>query len=574
VVGEAFTAVWTGQPLSTEIKSQGPTLLHQGEGEMNDGAIAMPSGSLAVSQTLSMSRNSLRGNREILEVSSEPVPTWPGDEGQIPINHHERFQEVGRECSTVDPSKAYRPRHGEERLETSGNPDQKAMAETLSSENMSSSLERVRQAAIRDKTLKFTNLLHHVDICALTNAYQELNRTACPGIDGVTWAEYGEQLEMRLADLCRRIHTGSYKALPSKRAWIPKADGSNRPLGIASLEDKIVQEAVKTVLEAIYETEFAGFSYGFRPGRCPEKALDAVWVGIVQRKVNWIVDADIKGFFDTIDHQWLMKFLEYRVADPRILRLIANWLRAGVSEARTWMTTKVGTPQGSVISPFLANVYLHYVLDLWVKWWRNQSGVGDVIVVRYADDFVLGFQREGDAKQFLHDLQKRLALFSLTLHPEKTRLIEFGRFATANRAKCGLGVPETFNFLGFTHRCGETHKNRRFTVIRNTMAKRLGAAVLKTGQKLKEMRSLPIAEQGRWLGSVVRGWFQYHAIPGNSFAICNFRNRIIEAWRRALRRRSQRAKIGTTWSVMTALADQFLPRAIILKGYPNERLCV
>ena len=574
VVGEAFTAARAGQPLSTEIKSQGPTLLHQGEGGMNEGVIAKSSGSLAVSKTLCMLGSSLRGNREILEVSGGTIPTWPGDEGYIPNDHHERLQEVGRECSTVDPPKADWPRQGEGRLETSGNSDQKAMTETQSSDFMLSSLERVRQAAIRDKSLKFNNLLHFVDLAALTDAYGSLKRSAAPGVDGVTWAEYGEQLEGRLTDLCRRVHAGGYDALPSKRAWIPKADGTKRPLGIACLEDKIVQQAVKWVLEAIFEQDFAGFSYGFRPGRNQEKALDALWVGIVQRKVNWIVDADIKGFFDTINHRWLMKFLEHRISDPRILRLIAKWLRAGVSENGTWAKTEVGTPQGSVISPFLANVYLHFVLDLWVKWWRNHPGIGDVIFVRYADDFVVGFQREGEAERFLHDLQDRLAKFGLTLHPEKTRMIEFGRFAKVNRERLGMGVPETFNFLGFTHCCGNTFENNRFTVIRNTMAKRLGASVQKIGQVLKEIRSKTISEQGKWLGSVVRGWFQYHAIPGNSYAINNFRSRIIHAWRRALRRRSQRAKSGTTWKVMKALADQFLPKAIILHGYPNERLCV
>lgn len=574
VADEAFTAAWTGQPLSTEIKSQGPTLLHQGEGEKNDGANAMPSGSLAVSETLRMSRNFLRGNREIQEVLDGEYPIWPGVEGHNPNEHHERFLEVGQECSTVDPSKTDQSRKGEGRLETSGNLYQGAMPETQCSDPMQLGLERVRQAAKKDKEMRFNNLLHHVNIHSLRSAYLHLSRSAVPGIDEVTWIEYGENLEVRLAHLCDRVHKGSYRAQASKRTWIPKSDGTKRPLGIACLEDKIVQQAVSVIMQAIYEVDFVKFSYGFRPGRSPENALDAVWVGIVQRKVNWILDADIKGFFDTIDHQWLMKFLGHRIADPRILGLIDNWLRAGVSEKGLWSSTSVGTPQGSVISPLLANIYLHYVLDLWVNWWRGKKERGEVIIVRFADDFVLGFQYENEANQFLHELRNRLEKFRLMLHPDKTRLIEFGRFAHRNRVKLGKGAPETFNFLGFTHRCDVSFSKGRFTVIRKTIAKRLGTVIQRIGEKLKMKRSLPIAEQGKWLGSVVRGWLNYHAIPGNSYSITSFMDRVTYAWRRALRRRSQRAAIGTQWKVMTALVDQYLPRAIIKKGYPNERLLV
>ena len=448
------------------------------------------------------------------------------------------------------------------------------MTETQDSELMVSGLERIRQAAKRDKGMRFTNLLHHVTVGALEDAYRSLKRSASPGIDGVTWEEYGEDVVVRLIDLHDRVHGGRYRAQPSKRAWIPKADGTKRPLGIAALEDKIVQLAVSRVLQAIYETDFAGFSYGFRPGRGQHDALDAVWVGITQRKVSWIVDADIKGFFDTLNHEWLMKFLEHRVADPRLLRMLRQWLRAGVSESGAWSATTVGTPQGAVISPLLANVYLHYVLDLWIKWWRNQGEVGDVIVVRYADDFVVGFQREADAKRFLHDLRERLAKCALTLHPEKTRLIEFGRFAMSNRQERRAGKPETFNFLGFTHRCAKRRSDGSFTVIRTTMAKRLGATVQRIGQALKANRALPLVEQGKWLGAVVRGWLNYHAVPGNSPAIHQFRNRIVDAWRRALSRRSQTARTGTTWIIMRKLAERFLPPASILHPYPNERLRV
>ena len=462
----------------------------------------------------------------------------------------------------------------EGRSETGGNPEWPTMAEAPNSGTMMSGLERIREAAKRDKELRFTSLLHHVTEGMLADAYRSLKKDAAAGVDGVTWLEYGEDLSARLTALHGRVHSGRYRALPSKRAWIPKADGRLRPLGIAALEDKIVQLALVWVLQAIYEVDFCGFSYGFRPGRGQHNALDAVWMGTMTHKVNWVVDADIRSFFDTIDHGWLMKLVEHRVADPRVLRLLRKWLRAGVSEDGEWSKTTVGTPQGAVISPLLANVFLHYVLDLWVKWWRNRSGIGDVIVIRYADDFVVGFQTKDSAERFLHDLRKRLAKFSLELHPDKTRLIEFGRYADANRTKRGQGKPETFNFLGFTHRCAKRLKDGGFTVIRSTIAKRLGATVKRIGQTLMQNRATPIAEQGKWLGSVVRGWLNYHAVPGNSYAILSFRDRIVEGWRRALRRRSQTAAIGTTWTIMRRLAQRFLPRATIIHPYPNQRLIV
>ena len=448
------------------------------------------------------------------------------------------------------------------------------MPETQDSDCMMSGLERIRQAARRDGKMRFTSLLHHVTVGMLEDAYRSLKRTASAGVDGVTWAEYGEALASRLTDLYGRVQGGRYRALPSKRAWIPKADGTKRPLGIAALEDKIVQLAVSWVLQAIFEEDFVGFSYGFRPGRSQHHALDAVWMGITQRKVNWIVDADIRGFFDAIDHGWMMKFLEHRIADPRILRLLRQWLRAGVSEDGTWTPSTVGTPQGAVISPLLANIYLHHVLDLWMKWWRSRDGVGETIIIRYADDFVVGFQHKTDAERFLHDLRERLERFALEFHPDKTRLIEFGRFAKSNRAKRDEGKPETFNFLGFTHRCAERRSDGSFTVVRTTMVKRLGASVQRIGQGLMQNRMLPIADQGRWVGSVVRGWLNYHAVPGNSMAINKFRDRVIEAWRRALRRRSQMAVRGTTWQVMRNLAERFIPEARIIHPYPNQRLSV
>lgn len=527
-----------------------------------------------MSETLSMPRSFTRGNREIPDVSGGAIPSGRVMQGQprtITMNTSRKSDEG------VVPTNRRRPSGrgmGEGRPEASGNPNWPTMSEAQDSDLMSSGLERIRQAARRDKGMRFTSLLHHVSIGALEDAYRSLQRAASPGVDGVTWADYGENLAARLADLHERVHAGRYHAQPSKRSWIPKADGTKRPLGIAAVEDKIVQLAVSRVLQVVFEADFAGFSYGFRPGRNQHQALDAVWVGITQRKVSWIVDADIKSFFDAIDHEWLLKFVAHRIADPRILRLLRKWLRAGVSDDGEWSQTMVGTPQGAVISPLLANVYLHYVLDTWVKWWRSQGDTGETIIVRYADDFVVGFQRKADAERFLHDLRDRLATFALTLHPDKTRLIEFGRFAASNRDERGEEKPETFNFLGFTHRCAKRRSDGCFTVIRTSMTKRLGATVQRIGQALKKNRALPIVQQGRWLASVIRGWLNYHAVPGNSRAIHQFKARIVDAWRRSLSRRSQTARTGTTWIIMRRLAERFLPHVTITHPYPNERLCV
>ena len=521
-----------------------------------------------------MSRSFTRGNREIPDMREGAIPSRRVVQGQPRTT---AMNVSGKSDEGVVPSNRRRPagrgvREG--RPETEVNPNWPTIAETQDSGLMMSGLERVRQAARRDKKVRFTSLLHHLTVGMLEDAYRSMKRTASPGMDGVTWADYGENLAVRLADLCDRVHSGRYRALPSKRAWIPKSDGTKRPLGIAALEDKIVQLAVNWIMQAIFEEDFAGFSYGFRPGRSQHHALDAVVVGIERRKVNWIVDADIKGFFDSIDHEWTMKFIEHRIADPRLLRMLRKWLRAGVSDQGEWSPTTVGTPQGAVISPLLANIYLHQVLDMWMKWWRSQGNTGETIIVRYADDFIVGFQYKADAERFLHDLRERLAKFKLMLHPDKTRLIEFGRFAASNREERGEEKPETFNFLGFTHRCAKRRSDESFTVIRTSMTKRLGATVQRVGQALKENRALPIVQQGRWLASVVRGWLNYHAIPGNSQAIHKFKERIIDAWRRALSRRSQTARTGTTWVIMRRLADQYLPPVKILHPYPNERLCV
>ena len=413
--------------------------------------------------------------------------------------------------------------------------------------------------------------MHHVTVDLLRASYFALKRNAAPGVDGVTWADYGQDLEARLADLHDRVQSGRYRAQPSKRAWIPKPDGRQRPLGIASLEDKIVQQAMVEVLNAIYETDFLGFSYGFRPGRGPHHALDAVWVGIMRRKVNRVLDLDIRSFFDSVRHSDLLKLLEVRIADRRVLRLIAKWLRAGVSEDGEWSKTEVGTPQGAVISPLLANVYLHYVFDAWVQRWRSRRAGGDVIVVRYADDVVMGFQHKAQAERFLKELQTRMASYGLELHQGKTRLVEFGRFAMANRAARGEGKPETFEFLGFTHICAKQRSDGGFTVLRKTIGRRLRQKAKEVRDILMRDRHKPVPEMGRWLRSVVRGFLNYHGVPGNRRAIRAFRTMVNRAWMRALRRRSQKGH-GLNWERMRRLIATWIPPARILHPYPNQRL--
>jgi group II intron reverse transcriptase/maturase len=432
--------------------------------------------------------------------------------------------------------------------------------------------DRIREAAKRDKNLRFTSLMHHITVDLLRDSFNALKRDVAPGVDNVTWRQYGEELETHLPDLHERVQSGRYRAKPSKRTWIPKSDGRQRPIGIAALEDKVVQQAVVRVLNQIFEEDFLGFSYGFRPGRNQHNALDALWVGITQRKVNWVLDADIRSFYDTIDHGWLVKFVEHRIADPRLVRLIRKWLRAGVSEDGKWSKTEVGTPQGSVISPVLSNIYLHYVLDLWVSNWRK-SAQGDVIIVRYADDWVMGFQYRKEAERFLHELQGRMAKFGLEPHPEKTRLIEFGRFAAANRSKRGEGKPETFDFLGFTHICARTRKDKRFTIRRKTIAKRLRAKVKEVKKEILRRRHEPVPELGKWLRSVVQGHLNYYAVPGNKQSTDAFRSEVMRGWLHALRRRSQKAR-NLTWERFKRLVRTWLPTSRVKHPYPNQRLCV
>lgn len=434
--------------------------------------------------------------------------------------------------------------------------------------SVSSELDRVRQVALKDKDVRFTALLHHMTVDRLRAAYRAISPKAAPGVDGVTWADYGQDLESNLSDLHARLHRGAFRAKPSRRVFIPKADGRLRPLGIASLEDKIVQRALVEVLNAVYETDFLGFSYGFRPGRSPHDALDALATGIERRKVSWVLDADIRGFYDTIDHEWLLKFIEHRIADKRVLRLIKKWLAAGVIEKGSWAEFEDGVPQGASVSPLLANVYLHYVFDLWAHQWRARHARGEVTIGRFADDAVVGFQYRDDAERFWADLRARLAEFSLELNAEKTRLIEFGRFAASTRKERGLGKPETFTFLGFTHICAKDRKGR-FKLQRITDSKRLRAKLSEINIKLKRGRHRPIPEQGRWLASVLRGHCNYYAVPDNGKAISTFRYQIVRYWLKALRRRSQRSKM--TWARMHRLETRWLPTVRVLHPWPNAR---
>ena len=572
--GEALTGVHAGQVLSSEITNAWtPTSSRCGEGNTSgDDNRESPDGP-AESKTLSTCGNSLHGNREVPAspatrdgVTGRPEKATSRTSGMYEAGKSDRCVVPEKPANKGDESPA---ESVEGRRWVKGNSDQTTMPRAQDRSSMPSGLERVREAARRDKRARFTTLLHHVTTELLRTSFHELKPDAASGVDGMTWGEYEVTLDERLKDLHDRIHRGSYRARPTRRTYIPKSDGGQRALGIAALEDKIVQKAVATVLNCIYEVDFLGFSYGFRPGRGAQQALDAIWVGIAHRKVNWVLDADIRGFFDTINHEWLLKFIEHRIGDRRIIRLIAKWLRAGVMEDGRWSETEVGVPQGAGISPLLANTYLHYVFDLWVEQWRNQQARGDVIVVRYADDFVLGFQHHQDATRFLHELREQLATFGLALHPDKTRLIEFGRFAEENRRRRRQGKPETFNFLGFTHYCGKTRTNGKFTIWRKTIGKRMRAKLKAIGETLKRRRHDAFHEVAEWLAQVMRGYFNYFAVPGNSQALDVFRTQVKRLWLQALRRRSQRDR--STWDTFGRLADSILPPVRIQQPYPSER---
>ena len=448
------------------------------------------------------------------------------------------------------------------------NANQSHTSSTQSETNVPQRLEGVRKAARENKEIKFTALLHHMTVDLLRESFFALKRKAAPGVDGVTWQDYEAGLEDRLVDLHGRVHRGAYRAQPSRRVFIPKSDGRQRPLGIAALEDKIVQQATVTILNQIYEEDFLGFSYGFRPGRGQHDALDALAFAIQREPVNYILDADIKGFFDNLSKSWLVKFVEHRVADRRILRLIQKWLNAGVMEDGKWSNTEIGTPQGSVASPLLANIYLHYGFDLWVHAWRQKKARGEVIVVRYADDTVLGFQHQTDADCFLEDLRARLKKFGLELHPDKTRRIEFGRYAEQNRNRRGEGKPETFDFLGFSHICGKDRRGK-FALKRKSIAKRMRAKLLEIKQELRRRMHDPVEQTGKWLRSITQGYFNYHAVPGNMQRLKVFRERVLRHWRRALRRRSEAHR--PNWARILRLVSYWLPEPRIIHPYPDAR---
>ena len=479
-----------------------------------------------------------------------------------------KAEQLSAERSGVEPNAA---EPVERRAGTKGNAGQQSTCRAQSRVSVSQALERIRQDARERKKEKFISLFHHISVELLEAAFYELKTDAAAGVDRLTWKDYEADFDDKIEDLHDRVQRGAYRALPSRRVYIPKPDGRQRPLAVVALEDKIVQRAVVALLNAIYEEDFLGFSYGFRPGRGTHDALDALCVGITSRKVSYILDADIRSFFDEISQEWLVRFLEHRIGDRRIIRLIQKWLKVGVLEDGIVTPSEKGTGQGSVISPLLANIYLHYVIDLWANRWRRREATGDMIIVRYADDFIVGSEHEADARRFLDEMRERLGEFALSLHPEKTRLIEFGRFAAERRQRRGLDKPETFNFLGFTFICGKTRAGK-FQIKRKTRRDRMRAKLKMIQEGLWRRMHQSIPSQGSWLRRVVKGYFNYHAVPTNARALDVFRHHVTDLWRRTLRRRSQTARI--TWARMTKLANDFLPKPIILHPWPSERFAV
>ena len=552
-------------------KLQGVDPITNGEDHTNVGANTKSTGDPAQSKTPRTSGNIMHENRETWSASAAQSGGRPVGEGDSRTTHRQAGQESDSGVVPMKGSnKGGQPTAEslEGRPETKENVRQPHMRPTQGGPRMSQGLEGVRRAAKERKQEKFTALLHHLTINLLRESFYSIKRSAAAGVDQVTWKVYAQGVEDRLGDLHDRVHRGAYRAQPSRRVYILKSDGRQRPLGVAVLEDKIVQQAVTRILNQIYEADFQGVSYGFRPGRSQHQALDALTVGIERKKVNWILDLDIRGFFDNINHEQLVQYVEERIADPRILRLIRKWLKAGVMEDGEWKATEVGTPQGSSISPLLANVYLHYALDLWVLAWRRQA-VGDVIMVRYADDAVLGFENREEAESLRRELQEQLRKVGLELHPEKTRMIEFGRFAESNRKRRGEGKPETFDFLGFTHMCGRTRTAGRFTVKRKTIGKRMRAKLQEIRQKLRQRMHDAVPETGKWLRSVVQGYFNYHAIPGNGKRLQAFRDGVTRYWRQTLSRRSQSGRID--WKRMDRLVRRWIPSIRIMHPYPSVR---
>ena len=547
-----------------------PMLLSEAEGNTGHDVNRKSCSDPTRSKTLSTPGSFLHGSWEI---SSVPEPRGTGGIGKAKCRNPVAYADEKSDTPVVpeklsnkgdDPAEMV-----EERGVAKGNADKDPASRTQSRSSCASmGLEGVRVVARRGKTVRFTALLHHITPQLLAQSFYALHHDAAAGVDGVTWRDYEEGLYERIERLHREIHTGVYRAKPSRRVFIPKTDGRQRPLGIASLEDKVVQQAVVTVLNTIYEEDFLGFSYGFRPGRSQHDALDALTVGIKSQNVNWILDADISSFFDEIDHEWMLKFLEHRIADRRLLGLIRKWLKAGVMEDGCRVAALKGTPQGAVISPLLANIYLHYALDLWTRQWRHRYAMGNVIVVRYADDSVFGFKSEETARRFLRAMTDRLAKFGLTLNSTKTRLIEFGRFAATNRKRRGLSKPESFDFLGFTHCCG-IDRLGRFQVTRLTVKMRMRATLEIIRAELMRRRHESVSVVGKWLNRVVQGYFNYHAVPGNLYRLGGMRSEICRAWRHALMRRSQRHRLP--WARFSRIAKRFVPSPRNAHPYPEER---
>jgi len=570
-VGEALTGDRAGQPLSREKNEVlGADAVTEAEGDTTLGDSASPGRPGAV-KAPGMHGRSLSGNREI------SGPTIPGEGwsamGRPPrskplMNGLEKSDQpvvAVKSPNTVEPSATEAM---ERRGWADGNTGQSSTHRAQTRTGVSPGLDRVRKAASRDKSMRLTTLMPHMDLALLRWAYFALKRDAAAGVDGIRWAEYGEGLEDRLKDLLGRLHRGAYRALPSLRRYIPKPDGRKRPLGIAAIEDKIVQRAAVEVMNQIYEGDFLGFSYGFRPGRSQHDALDALCVGITRKRIGYVLDADIAAFFDSISHDLLVEFVKRRIADRRFLHLIQKWLKVGTLEDGRVTPGSQGSPQGAVISPLLANVYLHYVLDLWAHQWREREAGGDMIIVRYADDFVVGFQHKVDAVRFLADLRHRLEEHALALHPDKTRLIAFGRRTVAAGGATGWGKPETFRFLGFTHISG---RNRwgNFLLLRKSRRDRMSATLKAIKEGLRRRRHWPVADQGKWLKAVMVGWMNYHAVPTNYPALAAFRRHVARLWIRSLQRRSQRT--STTWTYGQRIIARWLPRPRILHPWPNAR---
>ena len=549
-----------------------PTFLGEAEGNMVHGDNRKLCTDPTRSETLCMSGSFSHGSSEISSVSGA---RWPDGVGKVNDRNPTIYADEKSDTPIVPkklPNKGIFPAEAMEgRGVAKGNANESPASRTLSRDiSASMGLEGVRETARRNRQCRFTSLLHHVTPSRLVEGFYALRKQAAAGVDGVTWQDYESQLHGRVHDLHRDIHTGAYRAQPSRRVYIPKADGKMRPLGIAALEDKIVQQAVATVLSAIYEQEILGFSYGFRQGRGQHDALDALSEGIATRKVNWILDADIRAFFDEINHEWMLRFLAHRIADKRVIRLIRKWLTAGAIEDGRRTASVRGTPQGAVISPLLANIYLHYALDLWAHQWRKRHAAGDVILVRYADDSVMGFQYESEARRFLAAMRDRLAKFKLALHPDKTRLLQFGRFAANRCRERGVRKPETFDFLGFTHCCGQYSGG--FKIVRLTIKKRMRATLAAIRETLMRRRHEPVPVIGRWLGRVVKGYFNYHAVPGNMIRLNGFLSEVRRSWRHALMRRSQRHRMP--WSRFSRMLRKYLPRCRVVHPLPAERFYV